>query len=144
MSTCGYEDELIDAIQRGYVGEELDAHVTSCTSCSELRVVAGAVLDDRSQAMLEAPIPSAGMMLLRMRMRERQEAESTARRSLLIGQAVTLTVAIALVVSFFGATVAVEVRNFIMTIRLSTPLLLVLATSVLLTPVAGWVVTRQK
>ena len=141
---CPREDELLDALGRAFVGEELETHVASCTSCSELRLVAGALLDDRSKAMIEAPIPSAGTMWWRMRVRQRHEAQATARRSLLIGQAATLAIALGLVVSFFGNDVAFAVKGMIATIRVSTPLLLALATWVLLAPIAGWVALRQK
>ncbi|HEX9943009.1 MAG TPA: hypothetical protein VGG03_13405 [Thermoanaerobaculia bacterium] len=107
-------------------------------------MVVGALLDDRAQAILEAPVPSAGTMWWRLRVRQRREAEATARRSLLIGQAVTLAVAIGLVISFFGAGLAFAVRGLIATIRLSTPLLLALATWILAVPIAGWVALRQK
>jgi predicted anti-sigma-YlaC factor YlaD len=129
---------------RGFVGAELEAHVASCPSCGELRVVAGALLDERAQAIIEAPVPSAGTMLWRMRARRRQEAEATARRSLLIGQALTLAIAITLVISFFGTELTFAVRDLIATIRLSTPLLVVLAVWLLGAPIAGWVALRQK
>ncbi|MGZ5446193.1 MAG: hypothetical protein ACXW5U_27895 [Thermoanaerobaculia bacterium] len=141
---CPREDELLDALGRAFVGGELETHVASCASCSEVRLVAGALLDDRTQAMIEAPIPSAGTMWWRMRVRQRHEAQATARRSLLIGQAATLAIALALVVSFFGNDVAFAVKNVIATIRVSTPLLLALATWVLVAPIAGWVALRQK
>jgi hypothetical protein len=48
------------------------------------------------------------------------------------------------VISFFGNDVAFAVRSLIATIRVSTPLLLALATSVLVAPIAGWVALRQK
>jgi hypothetical protein len=141
---CLRESELLDALGRSYVGEELEGHVASCASCSELRLVAGALLDERAASMMEATVPSAGTMWFRMMMRRRQEAQATARRSLLIGQAATLAVAITLVVSFFGPDLAVSFHEVVAAVRLSTPLLLVLATSAFLAPIAGWVVIRQK
>jgi predicted anti-sigma-YlaC factor YlaD len=141
---CPREDEMLEALERTFVGAELKEHVASCPSCRELHLLAGALLDDRAQTMLEAPVPSAGTMWLRMRVRRRHDAEATARRSLLIGQAATLFVALVLVLSFFGADVAIGVRDLVATIRLSTPLLLALATSVLAAPIAGWVAIRQK
>jgi hypothetical protein len=141
---CVRENELLDALGRGFVGEELESHVASCASCGELRLVAGALLDDRSHAMIEAPIPSAGTMWWRMRVRRRHEVQAAARRTLLIGQAATLLIALVLGISFFGDDVAVAVRGMIATIRVSTPLLLALATWVLLAPIAGWVALRQK
>lgn len=141
---CNREDELLDALGRRFVGAELESHVASCPSCSELRLVAGALLDDRAETMIRAPVPSAGTMWWRMQMRARQEAQATARRSLLVGQAATLAVAAALVVSFFGGEVAVEVRSLIDAIRVSTPLLIALGTWSVAAPIAGWVAIRQK
>ncbi|MBV9495226.1 MAG: hypothetical protein JOZ54_13340 [Acidobacteria bacterium] len=134
--TCQREDELLDALARGFLGDELAAHVASCASCEELRTVAGALLDDRSTTMLEAPVPSASTMWLRMRMRERTEAEARARRSLLIGQAVTLAAAIALVVAFFGGQVAGELAGAVGAIRNNTILFIAFTASLLLAPAA--------
>lgn len=142
--SCPREDELLDALGRAFVGAELEAHVAACASCTELRLVAGALLDDRAAAMLEAPIPSAGTMWWRMLVRRRHDAQAMARRALLIGQAATLAIAIALVVSFFGADVTTAVREAVATIRVSTPLLIALATWALIAPIAGWVALKQK
>ena len=144
VTRCEREDELLDALGRGFVGAELDAHTASCIACSELRIVAGALLDDRSMAVAEAPVPAAGTMWWRMRLRRRQELEAKARRSLLIGQAATVAVALTLVIAFFGADVMAVAREVVARVRVSTPLLLVLAAWILATPIAGWVALRHK
>ena len=145
---CQFEDELLQAMGRGFVGAELEAHIQTCVSCSELRLVAGALLDERLQAMTEAPVPSAGTMWWRMQMRHRQEIQATARRSLLFGQFATLAFALVLVFSLLGGDVVLGVReaaaSAMTTFKLSTPLLLVLASWLLLAPIAGYVAIRQK
>ena len=141
-SSCPREDELLDALGAGFVGEELESHITTCAACAELRLVAGALLDERVQAVTEAALPSSGTMLLRMQMRRRQEAQSAARRSLLIGQAVTLAAAVVLVFTLLGGTLAGEAVNVIASIELSTPLLLAVAIWLLAAPIAGWVMLR--
>lgn len=141
---CPREDELLDALGRGFLGAELEAHAAACAACSEVRLVAGALLDDRIEAIREAPVPSAGTMWWRMQIRQRQEAQALARRSLLIGQAVTLAIATTLMVVLLGADVAVGVREAFASLHLSTPVLLVLATWALAAPIAGWVAIRQK
>ncbi len=141
---CERQDELLDALGRGYVGAELESHTTTCDSCRELRLVAGALLDDKAQAMSEARVPSSGTMWWRMRVRHRQEVAARARGSLLIGQAATLIVAIGLVTWFFGADIAAATRHLVSTVRLSTPLLAAAASLGLLVPIAGWVAIRQK
>jgi len=141
---CPRTDELLDALGRRFVGPELAAHVESCADCSELRLVAGALLDERADAIAEAAVPSAAAMWWRMQMRRAEEAQARARRSLLIGQAATLLVAVALAVSLLGGDVAAGVRRVAASIQLSTPWLLLLATWLLATPIAGWVALRQK
>lgn len=143
-NACPREDELLDALGAGFIGEELESHIATCAACRELRLVAGALLDERAQAVTEAALPSSGTMLWRMQMRRRQEAQSTARRSLLIGQAVTLAAAVALVFTLLGGTLAGEAVNVIASIRLSPPLLLAVAIWLLAAPIAGWMLIRQK
>lgn len=140
---CSREDELLEALGRGYVGPELDEHAQTCTSCSEVRLLAGALLDDRQHAIAEAPVPAAGTVWWRMRMRHRREAEATARRSLFLGQAVTLTVALAVLLTIFGADLAATVRHLAGTIHLSTKMLFILATTLLAAPIASWVAIRS-
>ncbi|HEX2254470.1 MAG TPA: hypothetical protein VHQ65_14470 [Thermoanaerobaculia bacterium] len=141
---CPREDDLLDALARGFVAPELAAHAASCPACAELHLVAGGLLDERAAAMAEAPVPSAGTMWWRLKIRQRQEAEARARRSLLVGQAATLGVALMLVVGLFGGEVAEALRGLAGTVRMSTPLLVAVGVWVLLVPLAGWVALRQK
>ena len=143
-NACPREDELLDALGAGFIGQELESHIATCAECGELRLVAGALLDERIQAVTEAALPSSGTMLWRMQMRRRHEAQETARRSLLIGQAVTLAIAVALVFLLLGGDLLGEVVNVIASIKLSKPLLLAVAAWLLAAPVAGWVLLRQK
>ncbi|HVE70413.1 MAG TPA: hypothetical protein VNI54_03520 [Thermoanaerobaculia bacterium] len=142
--SCERQDELLDALGRGFVGPELDAHTTACNDCGEIRLVAAALLDDNAQAMSEAHLPSSGTMWWRMRVRHRHDVASRARVAMLVGQAATVFVALALVVTFFGSDLAIELRQLVTTIRLSTPLLAAAATLLSLVPLAGWVAIRQK
>lgn len=141
---CAREQELLDALGRGYVGAELASHVESCAACSELHLIAGALLNEKNEAVEEARVPSAGSMLWRLQTRRRHEAHATARRTLLIGQAATLAIALGLVVFFFGAHIRAAALEFVAAVKLSTPLLLTLATWALIAPIAGWVAIRQK
>lgn len=141
---CPREDELLDALGAGFIGEELESHIRTCAACGELRLVAGALLDERVQAVTEAALPSSGTMLWRMQMRRRQEAQAAARRSLLIGQVVTLAAAVVLVFTLLGGTLADEAVNVIASIRLSPPLLLAVVIWLLAAPIAGWMLIRQK
>lgn len=140
MTSCPRTDELLDALGRRCVGPELATHVDACADCRELRLVVGALLDERADAIAEAAVPSAAAMWWRMQVRRHEEAQARARRSLLIGQAATLAVALALAVSLLGA----DVRHAIATIQIGTPWLLLLATWLVATPIAGWAALRQK
>jgi hypothetical protein len=141
---CSREDELLDALGRSYIGTELDTHVASCAACTELRTVAGALLDDRSTAIAEAHVPAAGTMWWRMQLRHRREVQTVARRSLLIGQAITLVIAAALIVSLFGVDIAVGIRDAVASINLSLPIVAALVASLIAAPAVGWVAVRQK
>ncbi len=145
---CPREPELLEALGRGFVGPELAAHAAECPDCADLHAVASAVLDDKARAVAEAPVPSSGTMWWRMRLRQRREAEERARRSLWIGQAVTLSVAVALVLTLFGAEAVAALRHLATTLRLGNPVLLalatLLATGAVLTPVAGWLALRRR
>ena len=143
-NACEREDELLDALGAGFIGDELESHIRTCAACAELRLVAGALLDERVQAVTEAALPSSGTMLLRMQMRRRHEAQATARRSLLIGQAVTLAAAVVLVFTLLGGNLVGEAVNVVASIKLSKPLLLAVAAWLLAVPIAGWVLIRQK
>lgn len=141
---CDREDELLDALGCGFIGPELTAHVETCPACTELRTVAGALLEDRTAAMREAAVPGAGTMWWRLQLRLQHDAQARARRSLLIGQAATLLIAFALIASLFGANIAGAMKHAIATVRVSTPLLIAVATTLVLAPLAGYVAIRQK
>ncbi|HXI12244.1 MAG TPA: hypothetical protein VNM92_06325 [Thermoanaerobaculia bacterium] len=144
MISCPYEDELLDALGRGFIGREITAHALECVPCSELRMVAGALLDERADAIVEAPVPAAGTMWWRLQIRQRQDAQATARRSLLIGQAVTLSVGMVMVIFLLGSHLTVGAREALASVRLGTPVLLALASWIVLAPIAGYVAIRQK
>jgi hypothetical protein len=148
---CPREDELLAALGRGFVAADLDAHAASCPDCGELSRVAGALLDERARAIAEAPVPAAGTMWWRMRVRQRQEAVARARRTLLVGQAATLAIALALVVGLFGSDVAVfgsevagALRHLAAGVRPGTPILAALGAGLVLAPLAGWAALRQE
>jgi len=144
MERCRREDDLLDALGKGLVGAELEGHVEQCAACSELRLVAGALLGDRTDAMREAAVPSSASMWWRMQMRYRRDVATATTRSLWIGQALTLAVAIGLTALVFGGEVSGAVRHLATSINVSTPILLAIATTIVAAPFAGYVATRSK
>lgn len=144
---CPLEDELLDALGRGYVNAELTAHAAGCSSCCELQLVAGALLNEHATAVSEAPMPSAGTVWWRMQIRHRHEVQAAARRSLFVGQAATLVISLILVGAFFGVELTVGLREIVAAVRLSTPLMVTVGAWLLLllvAPIAGYVAIRQK
>lgn len=141
--SCHREDELLDALRRGFIGAELDEHIATCPSCAELRAVAGALLDDRAEAIASAEVPTPGAMLWRIRVRARREAEARARRSLLFGHAATLAAAIALVIVFFGDALGPAVRQLFQPLTAHLPFVIAAAICLLIAPFGGWMVVRR-
>lgn len=132
---CEREQELLDALGRGYVGDELGAHARECDACGELRIVAEALLTDRAEAS-EHPIPASGTMWWRMRVRQRNDAQTVARRALFVGQALTLIVALALVVTFFGDGIAAAGKSVIATLHIKLPVAIAAITAIVLAALA--------
>jgi predicted anti-sigma-YlaC factor YlaD len=144
VNLCDREAELLEALGRGFIGAELEEHLVACENCGELRLVAGALLDERVEAIREAAVPSAEAMWCRIQLRQREAAQRAARRSLLIGQAATLAFASTLIAVFFGTDVAAGVTDAVASISFTTPLLLVIAAGLLLAPIAGYAVAHEK
>lgn len=139
--TCEREPELLSALQRGYVHDELLAHVRACEPCGELHLVAGALLHDHGDAVAHAAVPSAGTMWWRIQLRRQQEVEAAARRSLLVGQAATLVIALSLVAAYFGID---ALRHVVASIRFTLPVLIGLAVWAIAAPLAGWAAIRGR
>jgi hypothetical protein len=145
---CPREDELLAALQRGYVPADLAAHAGGCGACGELRLVAEALLDDRAQALAEAPVPAAGTAWWRLQLRLRQDAAAAARRSLAVGQGVTLAAALALLLAAFGDAGMAILRGAWPALRL-LPLPVVTlgalaALALVLVPLGGLLVARRR
>jgi len=141
---CPREAEVLGGLGRGFLGLDLEAHLRDCEPCRELHLVAGALLTERAEAIAEAPVPSAGTMWWRMRLRHRQEAQATARRALLVGQALSLAVALALLLSLLGPGVLHGLRQLFADARLGALLLLAVVTLLVAVPIGGWLALRGK
>ena len=144
---CPIEPELLDALQSGFVPAELRHHIESCDSCRELELVAGSLLEDRSIAMAEAHVPAAGTMWWRLQLRRRHDAESRTRWTLVFGQALTVVVAIGLVVALLGNRILPEIQSLTEGFAVTRSLLvtiIVAAVALLAAPVAGWMALHRK
>lgn len=147
-ATCPREAELLAALGRGFVAPDLAAHAAGCPACGELQLVARALLDDRETAVREVRVPAAATTWWRLRLRQRREAEAKTRRTLLVGQAVTVVAALALVAALFGAELVAAVRAATAGVPAGAPLALglgVVGLLVLLVPLgAGWLALRRR
>lgn len=94
---CAREPELLAVLRAGRPAEswddELRAHLERCEPCRDLLDVASAVLQDRETVQREASLPGSGLVWWRMQMRARQETARTARRTLLLAQVLSVSVA---------------------------------------------------
>lgn len=143
---CARETDLLDALQAGYVTAELSHHLKACADCRELESVAAALLDDRATNLSEARIPSSGTMWWRMQIRLRGDAETRTRRALVIGQGLTILVALGLIVTLLGDWLLPGITSPFSGISLTTPIvtLVVLAVLALVAvPVAGWIAVHR-
>ena len=96
---CQFEQELLDSVAAnrwpGKTDAALREHVAGCELCTDVAKIAGAFLDDRECARVEAAVPSASGVWWRAQIRAREEAARTATRPLLVVQAIaTITAAI--------------------------------------------------
>ena len=129
---CPREAEILRAIEARHwpdrCDDELRAHAGSCADCADLVHVATALTDDREDAVHAAHVPPSGAVWWRAQMRARQEAARAARRVISIVQTAAVLVALVAVYLILGPTLP--------TIHWSLPLLLALASPLILAPVA--------
>lgn len=106
---CPREAEILDAIGAGRWeecrDEELGSHVANCETCSEIALVASALLEDRGEAVRDAAVPPSGQVWWRMQMRARREEQLAAGRTVSAAQAVVLVCASSVALATLGAGV---------------------------------------
>jgi hypothetical protein len=75
---CGWEQEILDAVASrrwpDRCGPELGAHLSTCSSCTDLAEVAAALLHDGHPSGDDARVPDANIVWWRAQLRARQEA----------------------------------------------------------------------
>ena len=129
---CPREAEILRAIEARHwpdrCDDELRAHAAACADCADLIDVATALTDDRETAMHAAHVPPSGAVWWRAQMRARQEAMRAARRIISVVQAAAVLVALVAVFLILGPALP--------TIHWTLPLILALASPLVLAPVA--------
>jgi len=140
-ASCKRENELLQAIHAMWWPErcddELREHVASCASCSDLAAVATAIVDDRRGALTEPQLPSAAAIWWRARMRRRQEAQRAVARTMTIVQSV-------LVIAAIVATTLISRAADLTLADWGVPVLAVVATLLLVCPVAAYFALSEK
>jgi hypothetical protein len=129
---CSCEEDVLDAITSrrwpDRCSRELRAHVTSCGVCTDLVLVATALLEDRELAWSEARIPPSGVVWWRAQLRAREDAARAAARPLAFIQGVAASVALWLGVTIVRAVPAADlsawrswIGTWIPTVSFTTP-----------------------
>lgn len=137
---CVRETQVLNALD-AHFDDELLAHVSSCVTCTDLVAVAHAILDDASAIALDAPIPSSGGVWWRIERRSREEAALKAARTVNAVQVGTVAIAALLAVILLGGMPAIrgwgaDLAVAIPLVEWAPPMLLGVATLLILTPVA--------
>jgi hypothetical protein len=83
---CNREQDVLDALVSGRM-EELREHLTSCSDCADLALVAGAF---QTEAVEAANLPSASFMWWKSKLRARRESEAKAIQPVLVAEKIAL------------------------------------------------------
>ena len=152
---CEHEPEILDAVMSGRwphaTDPELRAHAAVCAVCSEVALVAGAIHDDHVDAVHGAPVPPASVVWWRAQQRARREAVQTATRAITAIQTGAVAAAVIIGAALIGGVGALAAHigdgihfgAFDFAPSPAVVLLAAAATSVLLAPVAVWVLVAR-
>ena len=105
---CEFEPEALAAALQSRWPERVDAdlraHVASCTICSDVVSIAGAVDDAREEMRASAVVPDSGRVWWLAQLRARREAAEAAGRPITAVQVIAFACAVGLLGACFGAT----------------------------------------
>jgi predicted anti-sigma-YlaC factor YlaD len=153
---CQREIEVLAAVMDGRwpagCEAELRAHAASCSDCSEVVLVAGALRRDHHAAMSEATVPHGSVVWFRAQRRARREALETARRTITAVQTGSIAAAAvvgAALIGGIGALLARVADGFhfgAFDLVMPAPDVLVLAavaTGIVLAPLTVWLLVAE-
>jgi hypothetical protein len=105
---CEFEPEVLAATLQSRwpdrVDAELRAHVATCTICSDVVAIAGAMDDAREEMRACATVPDSGRVWWLAQLRARREAAEAAGRPITAVQVIAFACAVGLLGACFGAT----------------------------------------
>jgi predicted anti-sigma-YlaC factor YlaD len=108
--------------------DELRAHAAACPACADLVDVATALTEEHEETMHAAQLPPSGAVWWRAQLRARQDAARVARCAISFMQAAAVLVAVVAVLFILSPSLPA--------IHWTLPLILALASPLLLAPVA--------
>lgn len=88
---CNREQEILDAVASGRIGE-LQEHLSACTDCSDLALVAAAF---QTEAVEDVHLPSASFLWWKSKLRARREAETKALQPVLLAERAAMAAGVA-------------------------------------------------
>jgi hypothetical protein len=105
---CEFESEVLAAVVQSRWPERVDvhlrAHVGSCSICSDITTVAGALDEAREEMRSQAVVPESGRVWWLAQVRSRREAAAAAGRPITAAQVIAFICAVVLLGACFGAT----------------------------------------
>jgi hypothetical protein len=102
LPACEYEEQVVAALGRGHVSDDLAAHVDQCTVCQEVKLVFH-FLETASIVQEETPASAAGLIWWRARLYEKRALADRSVTPIRTAQ----TVAIILVLAVAAISTAV-------------------------------------
>ncbi|HEX6158614.1 MAG TPA: hypothetical protein VF111_00515 [Thermoanaerobaculia bacterium] len=156
MSPCEREDELTEVIRDGRwpsLGDsELARHARSCAACTDVVIVATAIVEDQQRAVKAASVAAPGTAWWRVQRRAAAETMRAANRTVVAVQTLSCLAALTIALTLVGSTG--QWRSWLQAlVRYVTfdgvqlanvaPLALALVTCVTLAPVAIYVALQR-
>ncbi|HLH31342.1 MAG TPA: hypothetical protein VKY31_09075 [Terriglobia bacterium] len=106
MKECPREFEVAEAVTSGRwpdaSGLELRNHVSTCTVCKDIVLVATALYNERESAVQHASIPSAGLVWWRAELQARREAVRRAERPMTLAHSLAAASAAGVALALLG------------------------------------------
>lgn len=108
MTPCEREDELTEVIRDGrwpaLAKSELAQHARSCAACTDVVIVATAIVEDQQRALRSASVATPGAAWWRVQRRAAAETVRTANRTVFAVQLMSCIAALAIAVTVIGTT----------------------------------------
>jgi|SRR5579864_585719 hypothetical protein len=105
---CEFEAEVLAATLQSRWPDRVDAdllaHVATCTICSDVVAIAGAMDDAREEMRACATVPDSGRVWWQAQLRARREAAEAAGRPITAVQVIAFACAVGVLGACFGAT----------------------------------------